>query len=417
MTTVIRWDRYPCLAVHSHARTWLTIQANLGLATNTVEAYGRALEEFFVFLACGAGELPPVTYDDARNVLASASTSTAGAEATNAIDAIDADTVSRALVAAYVRDLATRPRRHPSPTGSTSGAAVPVASALSVAPALQLPTAGVGTGVGAGVGLANATMQLRLVALRLYFDYLIEEGIRPDNPVGRGRYTPGKSFGGARDRGLLPRYETLPWIPSDDQWRTVLVAAQAEPIRNRFMLALAYDAALRREELCALQTSDLDPARRLVRIRAETSKSRRERVLPYSDATGQLYAAYLRARAQLTHERGALFRSTSDRNLGAPLTIWTWSKVMHELALRADLPQFATHTLRHLRLTDLARAGWEIHMLATFAGHRSLQSTARYIHLSGRDLAAKLDTSQSSAVQQARTDALARLARLAKVTP
>jgi integrase len=34
----------------------------------------------------------------------------------------------------------------------------------------------------------------------------------------------------------------------------------AEPIRNRVMLALAYDAALRREELCSLRTDDLDPA-------------------------------------------------------------------------------------------------------------------------------------------------------------
>jgi integrase len=34
------------------------------------------------------------------------------------------------------------------------------------------------------------------------------------------------------------------------------------------------------------------------------------------------------------------------------------------------MPQFSTHTLRHLCLTDLARAGWELHAIATFAGHR-----------------------------------------------
>jgi len=33
-----------------------------------------------------------------------------------------------------------------------------------------------------------------------------------------------------------------------------------EPIRNRVMFALAYDAALRREELCSLRSDDLDPA-------------------------------------------------------------------------------------------------------------------------------------------------------------
>ena len=49
-----------------------------------------------------------------------------------------------------------------------------------------------------GVGLANATMQQRLTATRLFYDYLMEEQIRGDNPVGRGRYTPGKGFNGAR---------------------------------------------------------------------------------------------------------------------------------------------------------------------------------------------------------------------------
>ena len=54
------------------------------------------------------------------------------------------------------------------------------------------------------------------------------------------------------------------------------------------------------------------------------------------------------------------------------------------------MPEFTTHTLRHLCLTDLARAGWDIHEIARFAGHRHTQTTLQYIHLSGRDLAAKL---------------------------
>jgi hypothetical protein len=41
-------------------------------------------------------------------------------------------------------------------------------------------------------------------------------------------------------------------------------------------------------------------------------------------------------------------------------------------------------------LTDLARANWDIHEIATFAGHRSVQTTTVYVHLSGRDLANKL---------------------------
>lgn len=41
------------------------------------------------------------------------------------------------------------------------------------------------------VGLSNATLQQRLMPVRPFYDYLIEEGLREANPVGRGRYTPG----------------------------------------------------------------------------------------------------------------------------------------------------------------------------------------------------------------------------------
>lgn len=325
----MRWERFPLAAQESQVRAWLTIQASLGLAPTTIEAYGRALEDYLRF--------------SAQHSLVPGS-------------------ATRAHIAAYVRDLTTRPN----PRGSAVRA------------------------LDSGHGLANATLQQRLVAVRLFYDYLMEEGLRPDNPVGRGRYTPGKGFGGKRDRALIPRYQKLPWIPSDEQWQGILLAAQDEPLRNRFMLALAYDAALRREEVCALEVEDIDPAHRLLRVRAETTKSRRDRVVPYSEATGRLFAAYLQERRVLSRERGRLFRSASFRNRAQPLSIWSWSKVVAALARRAGLPRFTTHTPRHLRLTDLARAGWDIHELATFAGHRSIQSTIQYIHLSGRDLAAKL---------------------------
>ncbi len=325
----VPWDRYPTLAQSPHARSWLTMQAHLNLASSTIDAYGRALEDYLAF--------------------------THGRQ-------VDVVSARREHIAAYVRELATRPN----PRGAT----------------VRM--------LDSGVGLANATLQLRLTAVRLFYDYLMEEGVRTTNPVGRGRFTPGSGFGGERDRGLVPRYRKLPWIPTDEQWRALLAIARDEPLRNRVMLALAYDAALRREELCALETGDVDPAARLLRIRAETTKNRQERVVPYSAPTGELYAAYLRHRRDLSRARGPLFLSESRRNWARPVTIWTWTKVVQGLATRAGLPQFSTHTLRHLCLTDLARAEWDIHEIAHFAGHRSVQTTLLYIHLSGRELAAKL---------------------------
>lgn len=325
----VRWERFPAVGRSPHARIWLTIQANLGLARNTIDAYGRALQDYLAF-------------SERRAVVA--------------------DLAGREHVAAYVHDLTHRP--------NSRGARVRV--------------------LDSGAGLANATLQQRLTAIRLYYDYLMEEQVRPDNPVGRGRYTPGKGFGGQRDRGLLPRYRKQPWIPTDEQWRAVLEAARAEPLRNRLMLALSYDAALRREELCALEVGDIDVARRALRIRAETTKNRRGRVVPYSAATQELLAAYVQHRRALSRAYGPFFLSESRRNRAQPVTIWTWSKVVTRLAARADVPRFTPHTLRHLCLTDLARAGWDIQDIATFAGHGSTQTTLIYIHLSGRDLAAKL---------------------------
>ncbi len=86
----------------------------------------------------------------------------------------------------------------------------------------------------------------------------------------------------------MPRMETLPWIPGEAEWLQVLDVFRGESARNRLMLALAYDAALRREELCSLRTDDLDPAHRTVRVRAEATKTRRERVVPYSVPTANV---------------------------------------------------------------------------------------------------------------------------------
>ena len=217
--------------------------------------------------------------------------------------------------------------------------------------------------------LANATLQQLVTVIRLFHDYLVEETVRDRNPVRQGI----TAIAGSVRRGLIPRHHKLHWIPTDDEWLAVLGAARSEPIRNRLMLALSYDCALRREELCSLHSEDIDPAHRLIRIRAESTKGRRERMVPYSEPTGELFARYLGRRRQITRERGPLFRSESRRNNGRPISIWTWSKVIAGLRDRSKVRSFSTHTPRHLCLTDLARADWDIHEIAAFAGHRSTQ--------------------------------------------
>jgi integrase/recombinase XerD len=200
----------------------------------------------------------------------------------------------------------------------------------------------------------------------------------------------------------------LPTIPTEEEWCRILSEAAKEPIRNRLMLAMSYDAGLRREELCLLETSDIDPSRRTIRVRAETTKNRRSRVLPYSVTTDELYGQYLEHRRTLSRQRGRLFLSQSPRNRAQPVSMWAWSKVVTAIAKRAVAPAFTPHTLRHLCLTDLARADWDIHEIATFAGHRNIETTMIYVHLSARDLAARFNSTMKQLHQQ-RLEAMGRL--------
>ncbi len=79
--TSVHWDRFPNVARSPKPRAWLTIQANLGLAVNTVEAYGRSIEGYLAFAAR---------------------------------EQIDVEIATREHVAGYVHDLASRPGRQAS---------------------------------------------------------------------------------------------------------------------------------------------------------------------------------------------------------------------------------------------------------------------------------------------------------------
>jgi integrase/recombinase XerD len=206
LAALVLEQKWPVLGRHERAAEWLRVWTDLGRAPRTIDAYSRGLAEFLQ--VCENHGVDPVA-------------------------------ANRADVAVFVRELTERASRR--------GTSV--------------------VSIDSGCGLANATIQQRLVPVRLFNDFLVEEGIRQSNPVGRGRYTPRPKWSG-QQRGPVPRVVKLPWIPTEQQWLNILAVAATEPPRNRVMLALAYDAALRREELCSLRTDDLDPGRRMLRVRA-----------------------------------------------------------------------------------------------------------------------------------------------------
>jgi integrase/recombinase XerD len=256
------------------------------------------------------------------------------------------------------------------------------------------------TGEGPDIRMANATIQQHLAALRMFYDFMVEEERCTRNPFRQGE--------GRLARSLVQREHKLPTIPTEEEWCRVLAEVAKEPIRNRLMLAMSYDAGLRREELCLLETADIDPSRRTIRVRAETTKNRRSRILPYSATTDELFGRYLEQRRILSRECGRLFLSQSPRNRAKPLSMWAWSKIVGVIAKRATATGFTPHTLRHLCLTDLARANWDIHEIAAFAGHRRIENTMIYVHLSARDLAAKFNATMTQ-VHRQRLELMGRL--------
>ena len=330
----VNWQHYPRVAVLPAARSFIESLVKRQKAPKTVDAYARNLEDLLR------------TWPDAP--------------AERIVEATPAD------IDTYLETLATRARGLP---GDADGSAP-------------------------GRPLSNATIQQRLVTARLFFDFCLHRQLRrdPTNPVARGSWR-----GHPPRRGLVPRQQRLPWVPTDAEWHAILTDLFAhEPLRNQVLVLLAYDAALRRQELLGLRLDDVDWSIGLVQVRAECAKSGRARAVPISAASELLLRHYIQTdRAHLLagfggDPTGPLFLSQSPRNPAVPLKATAFNDIIERLRQRLDLPHLHPHTLRHLRCTVLRRCGMPLDDIALFAGHASVASTQLYIHLTPCDLAQRI---------------------------
>lgn len=206
-------------------------------------------------------------------------------------------------------------------------------------------------------GRGTSTLLQRLAAIRLFYAYVVEQTGRSENPVARSA-TP----------LIDPTIDTdrqLPWIPTDDDWRTILGSARAEVSRSHLMLALSYEAALHREQIVGLTVASLELSHQMLRIRGDGGAIR---TVSLSAPVTERCAAFIEERLRVARREERLFLSESPRNRTAPITIWTWSKVVRGIAQRSGVDQFTTQTPRHLRLFDLAQDGWSAREIAQFAG-------------------------------------------------
>lgn len=90
---------------------------------------------------------------------------------------------------------------------------------------------------------ASATLQLRLSAIRLWYDFLTNLDLCQVKPLPRSGTL-------SSARGLVPRVVKLASIPDDAQSQSFLFTAAASPLSDRLMLALTDYGALRRSEGC-----------------------------------------------------------------------------------------------------------------------------------------------------------------------
>src|SRR6266704_732206 len=340
----VKWECYPRVAKHLVTRAFVERLALKGKRPKTVDAYARAIEDLLAYFA---------TSDPSR-----------------VLEAGEAD------LDGYIASLKQR-----GPKKRGRGGMLEDAIKIRYL---------------SGRKLSDNTIAQRVVACRLFYDFLLHKRLRSDpvNPITRGSH----GQGGQRPvRGPVSKHQRLPWIAPDDVWeRFVRHVMLNEDARTKAMILLAYDAALRREELMSLRVDDIDWARGIVTIRPETTKGGRMRYVPVSACVLHLLRDYLEGdrRALIAaydgDDTGLIFLSESTRNPGRPLAVGTFDEIIERVREHVGLPALTPHTLRHQRCTILKRAGVNLDDIALFAGHKSTETTRLYIHLAPTELSQRI---------------------------
>ncbi len=213
----IDWTWCPRVAAHEITRNFLISQAKLQKARQTLEAYGRDLDDLLE-----AFSTTPFT------------------------DLLEADS---GQLECYIDDLYNRPPKHGASTQSNI---------------MRITR----------TRLALATIRRRVGTARRFYQWLIDRRLRTDliNPVPKG--AKGVS------RGPVPTPRQDPWVPDDDAWERILRHFLAhESMRNQLLLLVCYDGALRRQECLRLRVEDIDHQALTIKVRAETTKNGKERLV------------------------------------------------------------------------------------------------------------------------------------------
>lgn len=146
-------------------------------------------------------------------------------------------------------------------------------------------------------------------------------------------------------------------------------------IRDEAIIALLYNAGLRRSELVALTWDDYVEQEQRVTIRQ--GKGRKARTVYVSKDTARALNNWRKASAV---QRGAMFRAISKakRVLERPLSDQAIWYILDRRAAQAGLPPVRPHDMRRTTISTLLDRGVDLATVQRIAGHASPLTTARY---------------------------------------
>jgi integrase/recombinase XerD len=234
-------------------------------------------------------------------------------------------------------------------------------------------------------GLSARTIARRLSSVSGLFSYLVARGDREviRNPVPRGLAT---RRPGDRRRNSVPlvrRPRTLPRVLAPEEVDAFLAALRTH--RDRAMAQAMLLGGLRRCEVLGLRLGDVNAGER--RLFVAEGKGGHQRLVPISPRFLASLAAYLDQERPRNSVTDRLFVVLKGANRGKPLSAAGLDEIVSAARTRAGLASLTCHQLRHTCFTRLREAGMALEAIQAQAGHRSIESTRIYLHLTNAWLA------------------------------
>ncbi|MFN2508131.1 MAG: site-specific tyrosine recombinase [Chthoniobacterales bacterium] len=223
-------------------------------------------------------------------------------------------------------------------------------------------------------GLAAASIKLVVVALKIFFRFLLAQGQVERDPT---------------ETLSLPRIERyLPETLNELQVQQLIDSigtAQSRGLRDRAIVELLYASGLRISELANARLENFSAEERILRV---TGKGNKMRLVPVGRKACEALAAYLSAeRPKLVKPRSGSEIFLSSR--GMKLTTVRLWQIVKERARRSGLEaNIYPHLLRHSFATHLLGNGADLRIIQEMLGHADISTTQVYTHVDQQRLKA-----------------------------